>query len=443
MPISLASEKSHVGAIIKVIGVGGGGGNAVNNMIDRGLHGVDFIVANTDIQALESNKAPVKIQLGKETTKGLGAGANPVIGQSSVEENINDVEESLKGADMVFVTAGMGGGTGTGGAPHIAKTAKEAGSLVVGIVTKPFPFEGKKRNSVAEEWVAKLKDNVDALIVIPNSRLLEIIDKKTSFAEAFSKVDEVLYNATKGISEIINKSGYINVDFADVKTVMKDMGDAIMGIGTATGDNRAIDATTMALNSPLLDGVSIEGSKGVLLNITGGEDMSMLEISEAANLVEEKAGPNANIIQGIVYDSNMRDEVMVTIVATGFNKSDSAVPEKEIEQTESAPQIDFGRAPAARRPFFGEFAAGMRKPQGQNKLKDLSEPAINRRSAPIKSELGNQHIDKVKEIQGSTGQVATSAYHNTKNLNKSDEEKISFRTSKEFDKPTFLRRMLD
>lgn len=438
MPISLASDTNRSGAIIKVIGVGGGGGNAVNNMINRGLNGVDFIVANTDIQALESNNAPVKIQLGKETTKGLGAGANPIIGQNSVEENLKEVQESLVGADMVFVTAGMGGGTGTGGAPHIAGIAKESGALVVGIVTKPFPFEGKKRNHVADEWVMKLKENVDALIVIPNARLLEIIDKKTSFSEAFSKVDEVLYNATRGISEIINKSGYINVDFADVKTVMKDMGDAIMGIGTATGDNRAIDATIMALNSPLLDGVSIEGSKGVLLNITGGEDMSMMEISEAAALVEEKAGANANIIQGIVYDNTMRDEVMVTIVATGFNKKDVEEIEPQVE--EKTKEEEKVTRPFPTRPtIFSEISAGLRKPQGQNMLKDLSRPAVERQSELTKSGLGNQHIDKVREIQKTT----VSTYHNTQSISKNQEERVSFRTSKHFDKPTFLRKMLD
>jgi cell division protein FtsZ len=439
MPISLASENRKSGAVIKVIGVGGGGGNAVNNMINRGLNGVDFIVANTDSQALENNSSPVKIQLGKDTTSGLGAGADPNVGQASVEENLQEVQKSLSGADMVFVTAGMGGGTGTGGAPHIAKIAKDSGALVVGIVTKPFPFEGKKRNKVAEEWVTKLKQNVDALIVIPNARLLEIIDKKTSFSEAFAKVDEVLYNATKGISEIINKSGYINVDFADVKTVMKDMGDAIMGIGTASGDNRAIDATVMALNSPLLDGISIEGSKGVLLNITGGPDMSMMEISEAAELVEEKAGPNANIIQGIVYDDAMSDEVMVTIVATGFNKDEIQEEEEIAPKIEKKPISTLGMGLDIKRPFS--------KPSGQNTLKEMSVPAIHRQRES-KSELGNLHQDRIKALARTSTETKkplpkpTSGYHNTKDLN-TEGGKVAFKASSNFDRPTFIRRMLD
>ncbi|GAB5466350.1 MAG: cell division protein FtsZ [Candidatus Kapaibacteriales bacterium] len=429
MPISLASEASTSGAVIKVIGVGGGGGNAVNNMVSRGLQGVEFLVANTDIQALENSKASVKIQLGRETTKGLGAGADPMRGRESVEESENEIKEYIKGSDMLFVTAGMGGGTGTGGAPNIARLGKQMGSLVVGIVTKPFPFEGKKRNAVAEEWVKELKQNVDALIVIPNARLLEIIDSKTSFAEAFAIVDEVLYNATRGISEIINQSGYINVDFADVKTVMQNMGEAIMGIGVASGDNRAVEATTKALNSPLLDGVSIEGAKGVLVNIKGSTDMGMLEISEAVNLIEEQAGANANIIQGIVHDDSMGDEMMVTVVATGFD----AIEEEEEKEEEQA------RSPRGGSIFdtFG-MPKSNAKPKGEYKLDDLKKPAFLRNTSEKSTPLGNMHLEKMAQQQRKT---PTSSYHNTKSLGKNLSG--SFKMSSELDKPAFIRRILE
>lgn len=330
MPIGI-DLNNHVGAKIRVIGVGGGGGNAINNMISAGLTGVDFIAANTDSQALDHNLAYIKIQMGKETTKGLGAGANPQIGEAAAEESLSDIKESLRASDMVFVTAGMGGGTGTGAAPIIAKAAKDMGALVVGIVTKPFNWEGAKRNKAAEEGIRKLKENVDALISIPNQRLLEIIDGQTPFNEAFKKVDNVLLNATKGISDIISRHGIVNVDFADVKTVMSGMGDAIMGIGIATGENRAEKATLTALNSPLLDGISIQGSKGVLVNVTGGDDMTMIEIGRAVSLVEQEAGKEVNLIHGVVSDPSMRDQLMVTVVATGFNK-DSEPKAEEIRQ---------------------------------------------------------------------------------------------------------------
>lgn len=310
-------------AKIKVIGVGGGGGNAINNMIKGELSGVDFIAANTDKQALEHNLAQHKIQIGRQITNGLGAGANPEIGYSSVEESIDEIKDILKGSDMVFVTAGMGGGTGTGGAPIIAETAQKLGALTVAIVTKPFTWEGKKRARLAEEGINNLRKCVDALIIIPNQRLLEIIDKNTTFVEAFRKVDEVLYNATRGISDIIGCHGTVNVDFADVKTVMQGMGDALMGIGSAAGENRAQEATLNALNSPLLDGISINGAKGVLVNITGGSNMTMHEIAEAVSVVEEAAGEDANLIHGVVQNQEESDELIVTVVATGFNKENA------------------------------------------------------------------------------------------------------------------------
>lgn len=330
------------GAKIRVIGVGGGGGNAINSMIKRGLTGVDFVVANTDRQALEHNLAKIKLQIGKETTRGLGAGANPEVGKASVQEVSDEVREVLKGSDMLFVTAGMGGGTGTGGAPIIAQLGQELGALVVGIVTQPFAWEGRKRYTVAENGIAELRQNVDALIVIPNHRLLEIISADTSLEEAFQKVDEVLYNATKGIADIISCHGLVNVDFADVRTVMKGMGDALMGIGSAAGPNRAVEATQNALNSPLLDGISISGAQGVLVNISGSRDMKMQEISEAVSIIEHAAGDDVNLIHGVVYTEEPTDLLTVTVVATGFKKAD-------VSAHDEAPQ----RQPQKQESFFG------------------------------------------------------------------------------------------
>ncbi len=347
MQIELDTNNELQGAKLKVIGVGGGGGNAINNMINSGLEGVGFITANTDKQALDHNLSSVCIQLGPETTKGLGAGANPDIGKMAAEESIDEIKKALAGSDMVFVTAGMGGGTGTGGAPVVAGLARKEGALVVGIVTKPFKYEGKKRIRVAEEWIQQLKEEVDALIVIPNQRLLEIIDKNTPFNDAYKKVDEVLYNATKGIADIIGNHGMINVDFADVRTIMKGMGDALMGIGIASGEDRALKATENALKSPLLDGLSIKGAKGVLVNISGSSNLSMMEIAEAVSAVEEAAGEEANIIHGVVPNDELGDDIMVTVVATGFsgqNASDVTSDKKEkAEQGEIFKKIDESR----------------------------------------------------------------------------------------------------
>ena len=326
--IELDTNISH-GARIRVVGVGGGGGNAINSMISRGLTGVDFIAANTDIQALANNKAPIRIQVGKEGTRGLGAGADPSVGHRAVEESCEDIRQALSGSDMVFVTAGMGGGTGTGGAPVVAKIGRELGALVVGIVTKPFQWEARKRTHVADHGIEELRKNVDALIVIPNQKLMSIIDKKTTFTEAFQKVDDVLYNATRGIADIISGHGYINVDFADVRTIMKNTGDAIMGTGTASGDHRAVEAAQNAISSPLLEGVSIHGAQGVLVNITGGSNMTMFEIGEAVSVIEDAAGQDVNLIHGIVFDDSMEDTIMVTVVATGFRR------EEEVKQTVS------------------------------------------------------------------------------------------------------------
>ncbi|KUK31114.1 MAG: Cell division protein FtsZ [Thermoanaerobacterales bacterium 50_218] len=306
-------------AKIKVIGVGGGGGNAVNNMICSAMKGVTFIAANTDLQDLKKSKAEFKIQLGEKLTKGLGAGANPEVGREAALESADKIKEILEGSDMVFVTAGMGGGTGTGAAPVIAEIAKEMGALTVAVVTKPFYFEGKRRIKQAEAGVNNLKKVVDSLIVIPNDRLLTLASKKASFIEMLKKADEVLYYAVKGISDLIMVPGLINLDFADVKTVMKDTGSALMGIGTASGENRATEAARMAISSPLLE-TSIEGARGVLLNITGGTTLGLFEINEAAEIIAQAVDPEANIIFGAVIDETLNDEVRITVIATGFNQ---------------------------------------------------------------------------------------------------------------------------
>lgn len=337
MAIELDTSTNY-DARIRVVGVGGGGGNAVRTMISRGLEGVEFIVANTDHQALMANPAKHKIQLGKNITRGLGAGANPEKGRQAVEESEGDVRDSLQGADMVFVTAGMGGGTGTGAAPVIARVGREAGALVVGIVTKPFAYESKKRAAIAVQGIRELKENVDALIVIPNERILQIVDRNVSFVDALAMVDTVLYNATKGIANIISGVGYVNVDFADVRTVMANMGDALMGIGTGRGEHRAMDAATSALNSPILEGMSIKGAQGLLVNVTGGVNMTMFEVSEAVTLIERSAGDDVNLIHGVVVDEKMDDEISITVVATGFNRPDAVTARTDKSVVINVPQ---------------------------------------------------------------------------------------------------------
>ena len=307
-------------ATIKVIGVGGAGNNAVDRMIRSGIKGVDFIVVNTDRQVLQASKAGTKIQIGEKITRGLGAGANPDIGAQSAEENKSEIAEILRGSDMVFVTAGMGGGTGTGAAPIVAQTAKEMGILTIGVVTKPFTFEGKKRLSQAERGIESLKGKVDTLVVIPNDKLLQIIDRKTSIGEAFQKADEVLMQGVQGISDLITVTGTVNLDFADVKTIMLNTGMAHMGVGRASGENRAEDAAKEAIQSPLLE-TSIEGARGVIINITGGEDLGLHEVNTAAELIQRSVDPEANIIFGTVTDPNMGDEIQITVIATGFEKA--------------------------------------------------------------------------------------------------------------------------
>ncbi|TJY43367.1 cell division protein FtsZ [Cohnella pontilimi] len=304
-------------AKIKVIGVGGGGSNAVNRMIDNGVKGVEFITVNTDAQALQLTKSEQKLQIGDKLTRGLGAGANPEVGKKAAEESREFILNTLRGSDMVFVTAGMGGGTGTGAAPVIAELAKESGALTVGVVTRPFTFEGRKRSSQAELGIEALKEKVDTLIVIPNDRLLEIVDKKTPMLEAFRVADNVLLQAVQGISDLIAVPGLINLDFADVKTIMTERGSALMGIGLATGENRATEAARKAIMSPLLE-TSIDGARGVIMNITGGSNLSLYEVNEAAEIVIAACDPEVNMIFGAIIDDHMRDEIKVTVIATGF-----------------------------------------------------------------------------------------------------------------------------
>ncbi|MBX3044302.1 MAG: cell division protein FtsZ [Candidatus Kapabacteria bacterium] len=403
MAIGIAVQNSE-GAKLRVVGVGGGGGNAVNNMIKDNLEGIEFIVANTDKQALDQNLAKVKIQLGKELTKGLGAGGNPETGKNSAEESSADIKEILRDTDMIFVTAGMGGGTGTGAAPVLAKIAREMGALVVGIVTKPFDWEGKKRIKSAQDGIEALRGSVDALIVIHNQKLLDVIDKNISFQEAFRLVDDVLYKATKGISQLISTHGIVNVDFADVKAVMKDMGDAIMGIGYATGDNRAVQATENALKSPLLGNISIKGSKGVLVNVSGSSNLSMHEIASAVSVVEKAAGDDANIIHGVTENEELGDTIMVTVVATGFKLEENKIVEKvqkveamqepiisnngkaNVKQTSEVPNIKTKMpVPTLPKPTnvaspWGKVAAFNydKAPKGEDKLKGFDIPTYQR-----------------------------------------------------------------
>ncbi|HPL63792.1 MAG: cell division protein FtsZ [Syntrophales bacterium] len=317
----LYEEGADKSARIKVIGVGGGGNNAVNTMITYNLCGVDFIAANTDAQALKTSLAPLKIQLGAEMTKGLGAGSDPEVGKKSAIESKDAIAATLESADMVFVTAGLGGGTGTGGAPIVAQIAKEMGALTVAVATKPFQFEGKRRERQAENGIEELREIVDTLIVIPNQRLLSLGGRNMSLVEAFKKADDILHQAVRGISDLIIIPGLINLDFADVRHIMSEMGLALMGTGVARGENRAVEAAQRAISSPLLEDNSIQGARGVLLNITGGPDMTLYEINEASSLIQAEAHEEANIIFGTVIDENMQDEIRITVIATGFEES--------------------------------------------------------------------------------------------------------------------------
>ncbi len=331
---STTNESNVIPADIKVIGVGGGGGNAVNRMIKAGLSGVDFWVLNTDLQALEKSSAENKIRIGSKLTNGLGAGGNPEKGEKSAEETRDEIVNAIGKADMVFVTAGMGGGTGTGAAPVVARIAKELGALTVGVVTKPFSFEGQRRMNQALQGLEKLKETVDALIVIPNDKLLEVIDRRTTFRESFEVVDEVLLRGVQGISDIITVPGLINVDFADVRSVMESSGSALMGIGRGTGEGRALEAAKAAINSPLLE-TSIKGASGIIMNVTGGPDMTLFEVADAAKLIHEEASPDAIIHFGSVIDDRIQGEIQITVIATGFDLKNNEVDKFNQEEQEN------------------------------------------------------------------------------------------------------------
>ena len=374
MRLKLADE-TRAGARIKVVGVGGGGSNAVNRMVQVGLDGVEFIVANTDVQALQQNAAPVKIQIGAKLTKGLGAGADPNVGREAALEDTDSLIQALTGADMVFVTTGLGGGTGTGAAPVIASLASELGALTIAVVTKPFKFEGKKRLAQAERGLAALRECVDTIITIPNERLLAIVDRGTTLPEAFATADDVLRQAIQGISDLILVPGLINLDFADVKTIMSGMGIAMMGTGIMSGENRTIEAAKAAISSPLLEGATVDGARGVIINVTGGHDMSLMEVNEASLLIQEAAHEDANIIFGAVVDPTLDGRVKVTVIATGFDgisrssaASASQTPvdlqhytahlkEKVADTPAPAPVMETGRLSIARRPALDLSAA--------------------------------------------------------------------------------------
>ncbi len=370
-------EEEREAAKIKVIGLGGGGSNAINRMIDAKFTGVEFIVANTDLQALKASPAPVKIQLGARLTSGLGAGSDPEIGKNAALEDRDRIEKVLDGADMVFVTAGLGGGTGTGSAPVVAQVAKNLGILTVAVVTKPFVFEGRKRAQQAETGLAELGEVVDTLITIPNQRLLAVVDRGTPLIEAFRVADTVLLQAVQGISDLILVPGLINLDFADVRTIMSGMGMALMGAGTGKGEHRALDAAQKAVASPLLDETSIEGAKGILINFTGGPDLSIHEVEEAARIVQEAAHEEANIIFGAVIDPNLGDEVRITVIATGFDRKEAVSAASKVLEMPKGPRTAPSSAPKDWRRRLADVRAEADAPFDE----DLDVPAFLRRQA--------------------------------------------------------------
>ena len=387
-------------AKIKVIGVGGGGGNALNRMIDARLKGVDFVATNTDAQVLDQNKAEVKVQIGRQITDGLGAGANPEVGRKAVQESRQELADAIGKPNLVFITAGMGGGTGTGAAPEVAEIAREAGALTVAIVTKPFRFEGKKRIDRANDGLKELRAKVDTLITIPNERLLEIVDKKTTLTDAFATADEVLYQATKGISDLITIPGLINCDFADVRTVMLERGDAIMGTGYGVGDEKAIDAAQAAISSPLLENISIAGAKGVLINVTGGPDMALFDVNTATSLIYEAAGDDANIIFGAVIDPEMENQMRVTVIATGFTGDEEVIlPKKEepIQETKPGKPISLFEDHMITPQETRQATPTPRAPQHESMTPN--ESVVNR----ARMEINEYQHEKEKQNNGSNG----------------------------------------
>jgi cell division protein FtsZ len=438
------TSSQNDGAKIKVIGVGGGGGNAINNMIEKNIHGVEFIAANTDRQALDKNKAETKIHLGANSTRGLGAGANPDIGKEAVEISRQEIIKALEGSDMVFIAAGMGGGTGTGGAPTIAKIAKEEiGALVVAIVTTPFTWEGKKRYDTALRWIEELKKNVDSLIVIPNERLRSIMDKNTTFLDSFRKVDDVLYDATRSIAEVITCSGLINVDFADVKTTMTNKGNALIGIGEASGEDRAIKAVQSALKSDLIDNLNISSSKNILVNVTCGIDASMPEIDEIMSTLRNEVCDSTEIIFGCIIktDEEFENKIVVTLVATGFEIQEKplvttattqlveevvATIEETIEKpvAPKLPEIVEEKVTTEPQRLISTLGLGIRSPKGHNELSNLEKPAALRR---------NVEFTRLSEVRTNTQSVVI----DNSNI-RTKQATIAYSEN-----PGFLRRILD
>ena len=420
-------------AKICVVGVGGGGGNAINNMVETGIRGnVEFIAINTDSQALAKNKAPQKIQAGQMITKGLGAGARPSTGAKAIEESRDEIKKALDGYDMVFITAGMGGGTGTGGAPVVASIARELDILTVAIVTKPFDCEGKRRMTTALEGIDLLSEHVDTLIVIPNERLLDIADEDTSLIEAFGKADEVLFNATRGISDLITVHGLINLDFADVKTTMKNGGTALMGSATSSAENRAEKAAIEAISSPLLDGLSIAGARNVLVNITSGPSLGIREATQATSVIQREAGDDVEVIFGTVIDEELTDKLRVTVIATGFDDDTEAESDEHMRRTvpldeDSNPTVHY---------------------KGEDNLRQLDKPAYERRTSPLRSGNQNQQQDESSDAPKNeeTG-PDESASSNVRRLRADDLQKRKERKERirkdDTDTPAFLRKMMD
>ncbi len=388
-------EEKNLSTVIKVIGVGGAGNNAINRMISTGMEGVEFIVVNTDAQQLRDSLSPVKIQIGNKLTRGLGAGADPEVGRDAANEDRDKIQKALKGADMVFITAGMGGGTGTGAAPIVAEVAKEQNALVVGVVTKPFRVEGKRRMDRAMEGIANLKSKADTLITIPNDLLLKIIDRKTPIEDAFRLADDILRQGVQGIADLIQVTGLVNVDFADVRTVMRETGDAMMGVGIGTGENKAIEATQMAINSPLLEEISIEGAKAVLINIAGGCDLSLHEVNEVTDIVTRQVDPEANIIFGTTIDSALDDKLRVTVIATGFDRKRNMLTKNKdivVDMKKAGPSLklvesrdrgeisDEIRIPKAMQTFSLDYE---KKRARDYAMEDLEIPAFLRRSGDM------------------------------------------------------------
>ncbi len=408
-------EASGGEAKICVVGVGGGGGNAINNMVDRGIKGAEFIAINTDAQALEVNRAATKIQVGRSVTKGLGAGARPAVGAEAMQENLEQIEQAIREYDMVFITAGMGGGTGTGGAPVVASITKSLDILSVAIITKPFHCEGRRRMMTATEGIDRLREDVDTLIVIPNERLLDIAEENTSLIEAFTKADEVLYNATRGISDLITVNGLINLDFADVKTTMQNGGTALMGAATASGDNRAERAAVEAISSPLLDGLSITGARNVLVNITAGRSLGIREATEATSIIQREAGDDVEVIFGTVIDEGLNDELRVTVIATGFDGGETPKEEKKRTVT-----------PLQASPAVYQY-------KGEENLRQLDIPAYVRRSAhPISID---SDIDESTQANGQA---------TVRRLNSEDvKDRAESILKKDFETPAFIRKMMD